>query len=477
MKVLVVNTNRCRQPVATMPLGACLVAQAARDAGHEVRFLDLMFARRPEQALAAALERHQPQAVGLSLRNIDNNDSQTALPLAKEAAAWARVVRRHSRATLILGGSAVGVMPGTLLRHTGADLAAAGDGEVLLPAILSALERGDDPAVLPGVLSARGAEGTACPLAPAATAPLDECGVRDWREWVDVRAYLSRMAAVPLQAKRGCPFDCVYCTYHLAEGRTYRLHPPGRVAEAVARLASQGLRDIEFVDNVFNSPHEHAMEICRAVAGARPRARLQSMELNPRFVDDELLEAMESAGFVGIGLTVEGAADAPLRGLGKDYTAADVHRTADVVRRHRLPCFWLFMLGGPGETKETVRQTLRFAEAKVRPGDAAYFTLGVRVYPGTGLDRLARDEGLLTARPDEMLAPVFYFSPHTPADWLRREVLESASRRLNFVTGEALAHRLLYSLLPLARRLGVRTPLWRYAPAARRVLKLLGTYP
>ena len=76
-----------------------------------------------------------------------------------------------------------------------------------------------------------------------------------------------------MQSKSGCPFACVYCTYGVGEGRRYRVVPPEEVAAAVPRLNAMGFRDIEFVDNVFNSPYEQALAVCqRWPAAATGRA-------------------------------------------------------------------------------------------------------------------------------------------------------------------------------------------------------------
>jgi radical SAM superfamily enzyme YgiQ (UPF0313 family) len=284
------------------------------------------------------------------------------------------------------------------------------------------------------------------------------------------------MAAVPVQTKRGCPFECVYCTYNLAEGRNYRLHAPDDVVAAVRRLADRGLRDIEFVDNVFNSPYEHALSVCRTLAAARMPVRLQTLDLNPRFLTDDLLSAMEEAGFVGIGVTVESASDAVLASMRKGYGSADVRRAAQTVARHRIPCIWIFMLGGPGETKVSVRETLEFAQSSLRPTDSAFFQIGVRIYPGTELEPLARAEGVLTVPADQMLSPVFYVSPQVPLEWLQAELSAAARAHLNFVAGDALSLPLLQTVLRLSYRLGVRPPLWRFTPSVRRVLKWLRLY-
>ena len=474
MQVLVVNANRAIQPVPVIPFGACIVADAAERAGHAVRFLDLLFERNPERALEKELRSNPPGAVGISVRNIDNNDIVNTLRYYEDVPPLVRTVRRVSRAPVLLGGAAVAVMPEALLRLTGADFAAVGDGDVTFPRILDALSRGDDPGSVEGVARLEGGEFRQNGV--SRSFPMSDCPAPDFPRWVNVGKYRRRMSTAPIQSKRGCPFECVYCTYSVAEGRSYRLCPPEKVVAQIRRLVEMGLPDIEFVDNVFNSPHEHAMAVCRALAEAKLPARLQTLELNPRFVDDELLDAMKAAGFVGVAITLESASDPVLIRLHKGFNADDARRCAEAIARHDLQCLWIFMFGGPGETRETVRETLRFAQEYIRPSDIAFFTLRVRIYPGTGLDRIARDEGQLAVPPNDMLDPVFYLSPGVDHDWLESELKAATAGHLNMVTGDAISISLAQKVLHLAYLVGFRPPLWKHARKLRILGRLLGAY-
>jgi radical SAM superfamily enzyme YgiQ (UPF0313 family) len=254
----------------------------------------------------------------------------------------------------------------------------------------------------------------------------------------------------------------------------YRLKEPGSVADAVARLAATGLRDIEFVDSVFNAPLDHAMNVCDALARVRHHARLQCLELNPLSFDDSLLTAMERAGFVGMGITLESASDPVLRGLKKGFTTREVHHAAEVVRRHRIPCAWIFLLGGPGETEETVKETLRFAGKQIRPQDVAFFNTGIRIYPGTELESIARSQGVLSRAPEDMLSPVFYVSPEVDTHWMERELKKSMNRHMNFLNMDSLSLSFLPTIHRTAYRLGLRLPLWRHTRIIRRCLRLTG---
>lgn len=471
MRVLIVSTNRCREPAPVMPVGACLAAEAARRAGHQVELLDLMFAADPGATLRRALRRFSPQVVGLSVRNLDNTSMEASQDFVPELIPLARAVRAEGGAVLVLGGAAAGIMPEELLRLTGADWVVCGAGERAFPALLAALNDGGRAVGIPGL---GWLEGGAFRRSPEERGPSGEFLFPDYSFWLDAKAYRRHGATVPVLSKRGCPFDCVYCPCPQVEGKGFRCASPGEVAEEVERLAAAGCRDIEFVDNVFNLPVEHALALCREIAGRRLPVRLHTHELNPAFVDDELLTTMERAGFASVAVTAESASAAVLTGLGKNYGPKDLLRAAAAVRRHRLPCLWVFMLGGPGETAATVAETLDFARRQVRPGDAAFFSVGIRIYPGTGLERLARREGVLTGGAEELLAPVFYLSPSIDPSVLQQAVQAAVIERPNFIRTGMPTLRLLPGIRVLAGAVDVRPPLWRHTATIRSLLGSLG---
>src|SRR5919112_6029216 len=74
-RVLLVSTNRERQPYPVVPNGLACVASALEAAGHDVRFVDLCFARDPARTAADAARAFRPEVIGVSVRNIDNSDA------------------------------------------------------------------------------------------------------------------------------------------------------------------------------------------------------------------------------------------------------------------------------------------------------------------------------------------------------------------------------------------------------------------
>lgn len=131
-------------------------------------------------------------------------------------------------------------------------------------------------------------------------------------------------------------------------------------------------------------------------------------------------------------------------------------------------------MGGPGETEDTVRQTLDFARRVLRRGDVAFINVGIRIYPDTELERRAREEGVLSATRQEMLTPVFYFSPNLDADWTWRQVRGAAAENLNLLHGASLSHPWLPAINRLFSRLPAPRPLWRHTRTLRWVFRALG---
>jgi len=474
VEILIISTNTNRLPMPVMPYGACIVAEAAERAGHGAKLLDLMFEYDSTRTVESELMHHTYDIIGLSIRNIDNNDIRHPAFFLKELKPLVRTIRKFSDAPIVLGGAALGVMPAEILKYSGASYAIVGDGDQTLISLLNAMSTCDPPYRVPGVAWLE--NGVCRQTPPMLSHCSGTCTVPDYSRWINAKAYSSAMATVPVQTKLGCHFKCVYCTYQKIEGPGYRLASPESVSEAIQRLDAEGFRDIEFVDNVFNSPRHHALEICEGLARKRHRARLQSLELNPLYIDTELMNALERAGFVGIGITAESSSGQVLKGLGKGFSEEAVYEAARVIKSCKLPCLWIFLIGGPGETKQTVEETLRFAATQIRRGDTIFFNAGIRIYPGTELEKIARAEGALSIPVDEMLEPVFYLSPEIELEWVDKRIREFFDTHLNVIDSDAISLPLLTKIQRLACRLGVKPPLWRHTRPIRRILRYTGIY-
>jgi radical SAM superfamily enzyme YgiQ (UPF0313 family) len=442
-RVLLVSTNTVTAPYPVPPLGLCLMAEAiAAEQRYEVRLHDGLGdhgARLPE-----VVADFRPELVGLGIRNLDElvmRQPHSYLPEIIER--FVAPLRQLSAAPLVLGGSGYSLFPEAILAATGADYGIVGEGEHSFPALLAALAAGGDPRALaiPGVVVAEHARdvprgGRAQQPATAAPRPRSVPGSAiassNIDRWLDYSPYRER-GSYPVQTKRGCPHECIYCTYPTLEGAGCRVREPAAIVEEIAQ-AQQRLGEVgfEIVDSTFNDPPGHAEAICREILRRGLRLRLRTMGVNPRGVTRELVELMRQAGFAQIDCTPDSGSAAVIARLGKNFTLQDLVCAARAVRAAAMPTMWFFLFGGPGETERTFAESMALIDGEIDPQDMVYMAVGLRVYPGTRLQAAAVEQGVLAAS-DDLLAPRFYVSPELGAERLHQLVEQACGSRPNCV--------------------------------------------
>ena len=466
MRVLLVYSNQIRDLLPAPPIGLSYVASATRQAGHDVHFLDLLISTSPLEDLRDAVRRFQPEVIGFSVRNIDNVVHQRLARHLGILGEMIATVRQESSAPVILGGPAISVLGPTALEHLHADFAVIGEGEVTFPRLLQAIENGTDYSRLEGVCYRMNDKVHSTPMAR-----LPEFAASGMEQWIDWPEYERKGGTWALQTKRGCPLHCNYCTYPSVEGRSMRRRTPEEVADEIEHvLATAGPRTFEFVDSTFNVPESHAIAICEEIIRRKLKVNLTAMGVNPLNTSRELFSLMKRAGFNSMMITPEAANETMLTNLQKGFTMEHVRRTAQLARESGISSTWFFMLGGPGETRETVDETLTFVERELDWSKClSIFMTGIRILPGTDLARSAIAEGYL--KPDVDLAkPVFYFSPHVSEHWMLNRINRAVAVHPNIVhaaeEGGSVYERLFHRVLHL---LGVAPPYWRFLPMFLRI--------
>ena len=472
-RVLLVSTNRERQPYPVVPNGLACVASALDGVGHEVRFLDLCFSRDPASSAADAARTFDPDIIGVSIRNIDNSDAIALRHYTPEARDILHGLRRTApRAKVIAGGAAFGVAPEALFRDLGVDYAVAGDGERASVALVDAMSSGTPVEALPGVVRDR--DGLVVFTPPGEEADLDSLPSPSLHRWIDLARYQRHGATIPIQTKRGCVYKCVYCTYRNVEGWGYRTRDPERVADEIGELNREArIRHFDFVDSTFNSPPGHALQVCEAIERRKLDIQLDTTNFTPAVAPAELLSAMRAAGFRSLGITAESASDAVLEKLEKGFTAAKVREVAERVEKHGLRTLWIFLVGGPGETPQTVEETLDFARWRLERGDAVYVTVGLRIYPGTTLHRIAIAEEVVPAG-SSLLDPAFYFSRELSFEATVKRLRIFAADHPRFMFSADSRSVVLPYLTRAASVLNLPRPHWRYMGLFQRVSRAVG---
>jgi radical SAM superfamily enzyme YgiQ (UPF0313 family) len=454
MRALLISANTEKIPDPVYPIGPACVGAAARRAGHDVEAVDLCFAGDARALVTGAIRDFAPDVVGISLRNLDNSaypENSSYIDDYRSLVSW---VRETSAAPVVLGGAGFTVIPSTILEELHADYGVIGEGEDAFPWLLGEIENHRE---------VRGGASFACERVNGGVLvssmrrirELDVAPLPD-RDLFDVPRYYERGGCMNVQTKRGCCFDCVFCSYPLIEGTKVRVRSAERVVDEIEALRTRfDVRHIFFVDNIFNFPLPHAKRVCEEIA-RRGLDVEWSGYLNPRFVDEELVQRMAASGCKGVEFGTDSGAATMIVNLHKEFDAEDLRRTSRLCHQYGIKFAHSLIFGGPGETTQTVEETLTLMD-ELRPTAVIAFT-GIRILPGTGMVEIARRDGQIDVD-DNLLHPKFYVSASLQADLIDRIERHAAGHSNWIVPGKGI--RTNIEMLQRLRDKKIKGQLWR----------------
>ena len=418
-----INANRMTPAIG--PIGLDYVAGSAACAGINAEVFDLCFAEDPSEALKEHFASQQPELVGVSFRNADDSFWLSADWFVPELKRTVETVRAATEAPIVIGGVGFSIFAGEIIEFVGADFGIRGDGETAIVSLVRQLRGAGEFAEVPGLIWRSAGEirnNQPCWPEPF-SAPTA-------RSFVDNARYFREGGQCGVETKRGCNRRCIYCADPLAKGGRVRLRDPCQVADEVESLLLQGIDVLHLCDSEFNVPPSHAKAICkeftRRLLGDKVRWYAYA---SPTGFDAELAALMARAGCVGINFTGDSACGLMLRTYRQEHSREDLARAVRLCRRNGIAVMIDLLLGGPGETPQTVQETIDFLK-KINP-DCAGAALGVRVYPGTVMGEIAAQEygdgkkaniRRKYSGPIDLFKPTFYVSEalgERPAELVR----------------------------------------------------------
>jgi len=414
MRVLLISANTEQINMPVLPLGLAYVAAAAESQGHTVKMLNLMMQTDTPKALREALVEFNPEIIGISVRNIDDQNMENPRFLLESVKEVVITCRKYCDATIVLGGAGYSIFPQATLDYLKADIGVQGEGESAFLTLLKRLRDKKDFSEIPGLYlpgqTHRRKSGYITSLTDISL-PLPDVHLstpsilKDQEIWI------------PFQSRRGCPLDCSYCSTATIEGRLIRKHDPKKVVENISRYAEAGFDHFFFVDNIFNLPNSYANTLCDQLISSKLEITWRCI-IYPWKVDDELVEKMAKAGCREVSLGFESGSKKILAKMNKKYNPTDVHQISERLKKYNIGRMGFLLFGGPGETKETVNESLVFADSLDL--EAMKITIGIRIYPNTLLAQTALEEEMIKAD-DNLLIPKFFIAKGLES-WLRETV-------------------------------------------------------
>jgi radical SAM superfamily enzyme YgiQ (UPF0313 family) len=421
MKVLLVSANTLREPYPVYPMGLDYVAGAIAQ-NHQVQIVD-MNSLGGNDSLATVIKAFLPDVIGLSLRNIDNIDNTDPRGFIGQYRTIVDIIRKHSEARLILGGSGFTIFPAETIKALNADYGVIGEGE-RLALLLRAIEKREDPGKIPGVITPAVAKSLPEPYEGKITRMINP-------NPDNLQFYLQNGAMLNLQTKRGCPFKCIYCTYPHIEGHHLRLMDPEETAGAALKLQASGAKYFFITDSVFNADCAHSLAVARAFKKNGVSIPWCAF-FAPLKQPEDYFRILAEAGLTHVEFGTDSLSNPVLASYRKPFRDQEVFKIHQAAIDAGLYVAHYFLLGGPGENPQTLQETLTRAGGLEKC--ALFFFCGTRIYPGTALYEIAVNEGQIE-KGASILEPVFYRSPLIDSDEILRQVRQAAGERINWLIG------------------------------------------
>ncbi|WP_238651767.1 B12-binding domain-containing radical SAM protein [Paenibacillus piscarius] len=461
MNVLLINPNRIKPPV--MPLGLIYIQSFLNEHGVKTNLLDLCFDQHTEAAVQKTIAEFKPDMIGIGIRNVDNVVYTQNEYFLKDIKQLVGQIKAITGVPVVLGGAGYSIFPEEILKDVGAEYGIVGEGEKSMLLLCEFMQGKGRLADIPGLIYA-GQEHLirSNPICNLANEELDTLPFPDY-SCIDTEKYYKDGGVCSIQTKRGCALGCIYCTYPIVEGRAFRLRKAEQVVKEMKDIVEKyGMNYFYFVDSIFNVPFRHAENICDEIIKSKLEIQWFGY-VSPQGFTKSRLEKMVRSGADGIWLSTDTCSELMLKNMGKGYGTKAIIQAIEVCKAAGVRYNLVLVLGGPGETVETLNETFDFLE-KYDP-NIALVMYGLRIYPGTPLYEIAKQEAVLSNRPD-LLIPEFYVSPA-----VNESIIDVIQSRLKghenwFATPdiwdrkEKLKNVLLEKRMQEYYRNGVRGPFW-----------------
>lgn len=382
MKVLLVNPPIGMADVppplfTSAPLGLGYVAAVLEQNDIDVKVIDGCLEGLNSERLAKELDAYSPDVVGVSV----------VTPRIKQALEVSEVVKERRPETItVLGGPHITALSDDVIKNKAVDVAVIGEGEYTMTDLVKTVESSGDFSDVKGILYKKNGKVIRTALRPMVK-DLDEIPHPAFHllSLGKYTPYPTNTQSRPgnfanIITSRGCPHLCTYCDVKLTFGRLFRTHSPEYVIAEIEYLYNKyNVRNISFRDSIFNLKKKRIKEVCQLIID---RGLNISWECNGRVnsVDEDLLRTMKAAGCYQIQYGVESGNQEVLNNAERNTTIEQIKEGFRLTKKAGLEVHGYFMIGLPGETKETIKETIKLAR-DISP-DLVGFAIAVP-FPGS----------------------------------------------------------------------------------------------
>ncbi len=383
MRILLVNPSYPFEEFPRLLVTLPYLASALRAQGHEVEILDLLLARTTREKVERRMLRFRPELVGVTSVTLNHH-------IASRIAGWVREC--DARVPIAMGGPHVSFeIEGSFRDLPALDFVGIGEGEHTMAELARTLEGRMDLRDVRG-LAFRDGAGIVRTPSRSLEDDLDELPTPA-RDLVPLARYLAFDSHASVVTSRGCPYECVFCSAPAWTGRQVRYRTPTLCVDEMEQLASLGFTEITIEDDLFTLYRKHFLAVCGELERRRTGIRWNAFS-RVDTISPGIVETMARAGCQAICFGVESGSQELLDVAKKRSDLAKVRAAMRMAQDAGISALASFIIGLPGETEATLRQTVAFAESLREEFGALYGFHILAPFPGTEVRDRAAEYGL-----------------------------------------------------------------------------------
>jgi radical SAM superfamily enzyme YgiQ (UPF0313 family) len=382
MRTLLINPYYQISETPSPPLGLAYLASALETAGVEVKILDFVVYPYSRRNLESLLKDFKPQMVGITAVTMTFDN---AIKVIKD------VKTIEPQILTVMGGPHVTFCAqDTLKDYPELDVIVLGEGEKTVVELTQAADRKHRWNDINGIAFRKGAE-------------IIHTAARDFVQDLDTlpaparhQLALGRYRAlgmpVSLITSRGCPFKCIFCVGRKMVGAKVRYRNPQWVVDEMQYLNSLNFHQINIADDLFTANKTHCMAVCDEIIKRKASIKWTSFA-RVDTVTEEILTRMKAAGCTGVSFGIESGNEKILKTIKKGISRRQVIDAVKMCNRAGVTPYGSFILGLPGETPQTIDETLEFGKQLKKMGLSFGFHL-LAPFPGTEVREHGQQHGI-----------------------------------------------------------------------------------
>lgn len=357
MKILLIHP-KFDTHIIVPSLGLGYLAATLKEAGHEVMILDCLLKNIGPDEFKTFLSNEKPDLVGVNGMTTYFSSAIKYVTAAKEQGI-----------TTCMGGPHVTSLPERSLSESKADFIVVGEGDNTIVNLVNAIENGEPFKDIKGIGFIDNNEIIINPRAELIN-DLDSLPFPAW-DLMKPKSYpiaphgafVKRFPVAAITTTRGCQLNCSFCASKTTWLQKLRFRDPQKIVDEIEMLNKEfGVKEFHFEDDNFTSKRSHALEVCKEII-ARKLDIVWACPNGVRIdkLDEELLGYMKKSGCYLLAFGIESGNQRVLNNVHKHLKLEIVPKVLKLVKKKGIETWGFFILGLPGETYSSAKDTVNFA--------------------------------------------------------------------------------------------------------------------